>query len=64
MNFTIERITEINYPAFADMTYWRKNGTERKCADGGVGEKLIREGLAGYGLNTVVQKSCRKHFQT
>ena len=30
MNFTIERITEINYPAFADMTYWRKNGIERK----------------------------------
>ena len=30
MNFTIERITEINYPAFADMTYWRKNGTEIK----------------------------------
>ena len=29
MNFTIERITENNYPAFADMTYWRKNGTER-----------------------------------
>ena len=29
MNFTIERITENNYPAFADMTYWRKNGQER-----------------------------------
>ena len=31
MNFTIERITENNYPAFADMTYWRKNGVERKA---------------------------------
>ena len=30
MKFTIERITENNYPAFADMTYWRKNGTEIK----------------------------------
>ncbi len=29
MDFTIERITENNYPAFADMTYWRKNGRER-----------------------------------
>ena len=32
MNFTIERITEINYPAFADMTYWRKNTAEIKWA--------------------------------
>ena len=30
MNFTIERITENNFSAFADMTYWRKNGQERK----------------------------------
>ena len=30
MNFTIERITENNYHAFADMTYWRKNGVETK----------------------------------
>ena len=30
MNFTIERITENNFSAFVDMTYWRKNGQERK----------------------------------
>ena len=30
MNYQIERITENNYPAFADMTYWRKNGQEKE----------------------------------
>ena len=29
MNYQIKRINENNYPAFADMTYWRKNGLEK-----------------------------------
>lgn len=30
MDYTIERITENNYPLFADMVFWRQNGYERK----------------------------------
>ena len=29
MDFTVELINAGNYPAFADMLYWRKTGTER-----------------------------------
>lgn len=29
MNYQIERINENNYPAFTDMTYWRKNGMKK-----------------------------------
>ena len=58
MNFTIERITEINYPAFADMTYWRKNGTERKN-DAPPGE-MVKKHLADKNFRVYAARADNK----
>ena len=58
MNFTIERITETNYPAFADMTYWRKNGTERKN-DAPPGE-MVKKHLADKNFRVYAARADNK----
>ena len=55
MNFTIERITENNYSAFADMTCWRKNGSEIKGEN--LPSNMVKKHLADKNFRVFAAKT-------